>query len=335
MTDRRSFLRALAASAAAAPLAPGESKSDKLGATLPTRLLGHTGERICAFTLGGSHCSLVDSDKTAQEIIETAIELGVRSFDNARNYGEGNAEVLYGKFLTPRFRDEIFLTTKTSHRTAAQVRLQLEESLRTMKTDRLDLWQIHAIGSPEDVDRRIENGVLEEFLKAKEEGKVRYIGFTGHSSYHAHLHMLKRLRERGLKLDTCLMPINLIDPAYDSYIVNVLPELLKENYGIFAMKTLAGGTVFGVPPAWDRDKPNDLPSLTQEVGITVQDMHRYVYSLPVASLVSGCESAAQVRENIATLTQEPALDPETRDELLEKAKPFAGQTFEYYKKPRA
>ncbi|MDQ8191104.1 aldo/keto reductase [Roseibacillus persicicus] len=333
MTDRRTFLRTLAASTVASTLANGESTSDKLGQVLPTRLLGRTGERITSFTLGGSHCEKAASEKESQHIIETAIELGVRSFDNARNYGEGNAEVVYGKFLTPRYREHIFLTTKTSRSTAKAVRTQLEESLRLMRTDYLDLWQIHSIESPEDVDNRIKNGVLDEFLKAREEGKARYLGFTGHSSFRAHLHLLKRLKELGTPLDTCLMPMNLVDPHYDSYIVNVLPELLKDRYGIFAMKSLACGTMLGVPPFWRRGKEEELPSLTDKLGLTVEDMHHYVYSLPVSSLVSGCETADQVKENIAILKSYKGMDAKKRDELIVKVKPFAGRTFEYYKKP--
>ncbi len=277
----------------------------------------------------------MNSDKIAQEIIETAIEVGVRSFDNARNYGSGNAEELYGKFLTPRFRDHVFLTTKTSKGTSREVREQLEESLRAMKTDRIDLWQIHSIKTPEDVDQRFDNGVVDEFFKAKEEGKVRYIGFTGHTSYLAHLHLLQRLRDRGLKLDTCLMPMNLVDPQYHSYIVNVLPELLKEDYGVFAMKTMAGGTFFGRPPASGSGRsPKKRPSLAKETGLTAQDMHRFVYSLPICSLVSGCDSEVHVRKNVATLLENTKLDEKAREELVAKAKPHAGKDYEYYKKPR-
>ncbi|MBK1835098.1 aldo/keto reductase [Roseibacillus ishigakijimensis] len=333
MTDRRSFLRTLAASAAAGSLARGESSSDPLGALLPTRKLGRAGEHITAFTLGGSHCQKAASGTEAQRIIETAIEVGVRSFDNARSYGNGESEELYGKFLTPKYREHIFLTTKSTSKTAADVRKQLEQSLRAMKTDHVDLWQIHSIHSPEDVDNRLKNGVLDEFLKAREEGKTRYLGFTGHTSFKAHLHMLKRLREREVKLDTCLMPMNLVDPHYDSFIVNVLPELIKDDYAIFAMKTLGCGTMVGTHPFWNRQKADnpDLPSLTEDLGLTVKDMHHYAYSLPIVSLISGCEQPAQVKENIGYLKNFRGMAAEERDALIAKTKPYAGRTLEYYK----
>lgn len=330
MQDRRTFLKTLGATAATISLAGGESQSDKLGPVLPTRKLGRHDLQITAFTLGGSHCEKAPTEKESQNIIETAIELGVRSFDNARNYGKGNAEVVYGKFLTPKYREHIFLTTKTSKSTAKEARTQLEESLRLMKTDYLDLWQIHGITTPKDVDNRIKNGVLDEFLKAREEGKVRYLGFTGHNSFKAHLHMLKRLRERETPFDTCLMPMNLLDPHYDSFIVNVLPELLKEDYGVFAMKTMAAGNMLGIAPFWSRKDGKERISL-ETIGIGPKEMHEYIYSLPITSLVSGCEHAKELRSNIAILKNYNGLDTDQRDQLLAKTKTHAGREMEFYK----
>lgn len=329
-TDRRSFLRTLTVSAAATSLSLGKNESDKLGQILPTRKLGRANESVTIFTLGGSHVKDAKNARDSQAIIEKAIEVGVRSFDNAQNYGSGLAERLYGKFLSPKYRDHVFLTTKSSKSSAKEVRAELEKSLRQMKTDHLDLWQIHAIGSEKDVDNRIENGVLDEFLKAKDEGKTRYIGFTGHTSYKAHLHMLKRLRERGIQLDTCLMPMNLVDPHYDSYILNVLPELQKEDYGIFAMKTLAFGRMLGAGPE-SMIRRLGKPTSLETVGIGVREMHHYAYSLPICSLCSGCDSAALVEENVGYAKAYKGMDNATRDELLAKAKPFAGAKMEHYK----
>ncbi len=334
MQDRRSFLKTLGATAATIHFAGAATGADKLGPLLPTRKLGRHDRQITAFTLGGSHCEKAITQKESELIIETAIELGVRAFDNARNYGGGNAEVVYGKFLTPKYRDHIFLTTKTSKTTGKEARQQLEESLRAMKTDYLDLWQIHTIESPNDVDNRIQNGVLDEFLKAREQGKVRYLGFTGHRSYLAHLHMLKRLRELGTPLDTCLMPMNLLDPHYDSFIVNVLPELLKDGYGIFAMKTMAAGKMLGATPFWTPDNAQKHFSL-EEIGIGPKEMHHYVYSLPVCSLVSGCQHAREVTENVAILKSYQGMTAGQRDQLLEKTKPHAGRKMEFYKKPNS
>ena len=333
MTDRRTFLRTLAASAAASPLLGKDAAptSDKLGAILPTRALGKTGKRITALTIGGSHAEKCATEKVSQEIIETAIEVGIRSFDNARMYGGGNAEVVYGKYLTPKYRDQVFLTTKTLEKNGPDARKELEISLTNMKTDRLDLWQMHSITSARDVDARWEEGVVDEFLKAREEGLVRHLGFTGHRSPSAHLHMIKRLREEKVSFDTCLMPMNLVDPHYDSFIVQVLPELLKDNFAIFAMKTLAHGNMLAAETSGhDTPKVEGIGTIA-DTDLTVADMHRYIYSLPICSLVSGCLKPAEVKQNAGFLKNYKALDNETRDQLLAKAKPFAGGTMEYYK----
>ena len=329
--DRRTFLKTLAASAVVLPNLNGEEGSDKLGKTLPTRVMGRTGESISAFTLGGAHVVRAASEKTSEQLIETAIESGVRSFDQAQKYGNGQSEVLYGKYLTPKYRDHIYLTTKTLAKTGAAVRKELETSLRSMKTDRIDLWQIHSITSAADVDERWKAGVIDEFLKAREEGLVRHLGFTGHRSPSAHLHLIKRLREADLVFDTCLMPMNLVDPHWDSFIVQVLPELLKDKYGVFAMKTLAHGNLLAAEPT-NKETPNvDGVGTIANSGLTVKDMHHYIYSLPVCSLVSGCLKPQEVKENTAILRNFKKLDAEARDKLLARAKPFAGNQMEYYK----
>ena len=329
--DRRTFLKTLAASAVTLPHLSAEEGSDKLGKTLPTRPLGRTGERISAFSLGGAHVVRAANEATSEQLIETAIESGVRSFDQAQKYGGGESEVLYGKYLTPKYRDHIYLTTKTHAKDRATARAELETSLRSMKTDHLDLWQIHSITSAADVDRRWEGGVIDEFLKAREEGLVRHLGFTGHRSPSAHLHMIKRLREADLIFDTCLMPMNLVDPHWDSFIVQVLPELIKDKYGVFAMKTLAHGNMLGTEPR-NKVTPNveGLGTIV-DAGLTVKDMHHYIYSLPVCSLISGCLKPQEVKENTAILRNFRKLDNKERDELLARAKPFAGNQMEYYK----
>ena len=333
MTDRRTFLRALAASAATTSLSAQDAQttSDKLGQRLPTRVIGKTKEAITALTIGGSHAEKCESEKVSQEIIETAIEVGIRSFDNARLYGGGNAEVVYGKLLTPKYRDHIYLTTKTLAKDGASARKELETSLRNMKTDRIDLWQIHSITSATDVDSRWNNGVIDEFLKAREEGLVRHLGFTGHRSPSAHLRMIERLRGEKFTFDTCLMPMNLVDPHYDSFIVQVLPKLIEDDYGIFAMKTLAHGNMLAAETSGHNTPTVEGIGTIADTDLTVADMHRYVYSLPICSLVSGCLKPTEVKANARILKEFKGLDNETRDQLLAQAKPFAGNTMEYYK----
>ena len=121
----------------------------------------------------------------------------------------------------------------------------MEESLKALKTDYVDLWQIHTFTTPEDVDNRLKAGVLDVFLEAKQQGKARYIGFTGHQNPKTHLHFLKKLDEMGIEMDTVQMPLNVCDPSFESFEKNVLPVLLQKKYGIIAMKTMAGGSMMG------------------------------------------------------------------------------------------
>jgi aryl-alcohol dehydrogenase-like predicted oxidoreductase len=305
--------------------------SDKLGTVLPTRIMGRTGQRITAFTLGGAHVTRAETELMSQKVIETAIELGCRSFDNAQKYGDGRSEILYGKYLTPKYRDHVFITTKTHGRTRQDVRKELETSLHSMKLDYLDLWQIHSVRSVEDAEIIWENGVVEEFMKARDEGLVRYIGFTGHRSYKGHLRLLELLKKGGLQMDTCLMPMNLVDPHYDSFIVNVLPELIEQGYGVLAMKTMAHGNLVGVD-TYGKPIPREERNETlTDVDITKKDLHHYIYSLPVTSLISGCLFDREVRENIGNLTNFTGMDAEERDALLARSAPFQGKEKEYYK----
>ncbi|GAB5559019.1 MAG: aldo/keto reductase [Synoicihabitans sp.] len=318
----------LAASSSALPVT---ASSDKFGPVLPSRTMGRTGEKITAFTLGGAHVTRAENETMSEKLIETAMELGCRAFDNARKYGNGNSEILYGKYLTPKYRDYAFITTKTHARTRKDARIELETSLRNMKLDYLDLWQIHNIRSVEDAETAWENGVVDEFLKAKDEGLTRYIGFSGHRSYLGHLRFLELMKKGGVRMDSCLMPMNLVDPHYDSFIVNVLPELLEQEYGVFAMKTMAHGNLVGVDPHGKIIPRADREETLTDVDITKKDLHHYIYSLPVTSLVSGCLFDSEVRENIGNLTNYTGMNVDERDQLLARSAPFQGRDKEYYK----
>ena len=221
--------------------------------------------------LGGAHIARCD-EKTAEAQIECAIEGGIRFFDNAHMYGNGLAEERYGKFLVPKYRDVSFIMTKTTATSGKKALAEFERSLSRMKLDHVDLWQIHSIGSPEDVDNRIKQEVLEVFRKAKESGKARYIGFTGHRDFNAHKQMLKRTNI----LETCQMPINCFDPNYKSFINNVLPTLVEKEVGVLAMKTLSNGGFFGGTSHFEGGKnPKIVPNV-----VSVQEAIHFVWSLP-------------------------------------------------------
>ena len=179
--DRRSFLRTLGTVTAgmlvakADALETTQSSRDRLGELLPLRRLGSTGQEVTMLGVGGAHVGKSD-EKTAQSILEAALEGGVRFFDNAESYNAGGSEEKYGKYLVPKYRDVAFIMTKSTAKTGELAQQHFEDSLRRMKTDYVDLWQIHAVTSPDDVDARIENGVLEVARKAKESGKHDLLG---------------------------------------------------------------------------------------------------------------------------------------------------------------
>ncbi len=337
MEDRRQFIKKTATVAAlglVADWASAARSTDKWGDILPQRQLIRNGEKVTAFNLGGYHLGLTDNPKEAERMIERSMELGVRFFDNARGYNNGRSEEYMGKFLTPKYRDKVFIMTKAPARTGDGVRKQLDESLKALNTDYLDLWQIHAIRTPDDVDRRIEEGVLDAFLEAKEKGKTRYIGFTGHRNPKTHLYFLKRLDELGMEMDTCQMPLNVCDPSFESFEKHVLPVLLEKQYGVIAMKTMAGGSMMGgrIDTTPDDIRTKDIPDVVSDTPITAANLHQYVYSLPVSSLCSGCRSIREMEDNIDVLNGMKNISDEDKQKLISYAKPFAGLTVENYKR---
>lgn len=332
---KRMFLKEAAAVAGLGAMAGWASASDEhdsLGQVLPTRKLTRDGQRVTAFCLGGYHLGLTDDPAEAERMVERAMELGIRFYDNARGYNKGRSEEYMGQFLTPKYRDKVFLMTKAPAKDADGVKKQLDESLKALNTDYLDLWQIHAIGTPEDVDRRINNGVLDVFLEAKAQGKARYIGFTGHRNPATHLHLLEFLDKRGLHLDTCQMPQNVCDPSFESFEKHVLPVLLEKEYGVIAMKTMAGGSMMGGRIDTTPDKVKGIPNVVSQTELTLANLHQYVYSLPVSTLCSGCRTVAEIEANVSVLTNLKNLSEADRQKLIDIAKPYAGQTVENYKR---
>lgn len=339
-TSKRGFLRESAAFAGLVSMvnwASASSESDALGQVLPKRKLTRDGERVTAFALGGYHVGFAEDPKQAERLIERAMELGVRFYDNARGYQKGRAEEYMGKYLTPKYRDKVFLMSKSPERTREGVMKHLDESLKALNTDHLDLWQIHALGKIEDTEKRINNGVLDAFLEAKEKGKVRYIGFTGHRNPKVHLHFLEFLDKRGIQLDTCQMPLNVCDPSFESFEKHVLPVLLEKEYGVIAMKTMAGGSMMGgrIDTTPDDIKTKDIPDVVAKTDLTPANLHQYVYSLPVSTLCSGCRLVPELEANVEVLKNLKNLSEGDRQKLIEIAKPYAGLIVENYKRVMA
>lgn len=336
--NRRGFLTTLAASTSTLALGQGLSNSgespsggrDGLGPLLPVRTLGRTGQQVTMLGIGGYHLGWT-TERDAREILEAALAGGVRFFDSAVSYQNGESETRYGKFLDPALRDQLFLMTKSHARDAKTAREHLEGSLRRMKTEYLDLWQLHSLASPEDVDTRLDNGVLDVFLQARDEGKVRYIGFTGHSNPEAHLRILERTADTD-PFDTCQMPVNAIDPSYHSFIEQVLPLLLKRRIGLLAMKTLADGRFFGMKPVLDRVVwRTDDPAIPSR--LSIRDALHFAWSLPISVLITGAENASLVREKVDLARSFSGMSETQRKELVARVADLADGSVEYYKKP--
>lgn len=314
-----------------APPLASAGKSDKLGSVLPMRMLGKSGEKVTCLGLGGYHVGHAKNTATAQAVIEKALESGIRFFDTAESYQQGESERRYGKYLVPRYRDDIFLMTKSTARSADLAREHLEGSLRRLNTDVIDLWQIHALTDPGDADARLAAGILETALKAQAEGKIRHIGFTGHASPYAHI----RMTESNPVIDACTacqMPVNPVDAAAPhSFIGKAMPRLLENDIGVLAMKTLADGRFFARKArngdvVWTSDSPV-VPDV-----LSVEECTLFALSLPVSVLIVGAEIPEYVADKVAIAKRFAGLSAEKRMALVEKVAAFAEEgKVEYYK----
>ena len=332
--EKRDFLKYLTSLTAAmllpfkGPGQPGPLR-DRLGEILPMRKLGKTGKEVTMLGVGGYHVGWT-TEKDAQEVIEAALEGGVRFFDNAESYGPHTAENRYGKYLTPKYRDLIFLMTKSYSKDVKTARKHFEESLSRMKTDYLDLWQIHSLQSPADVDTRLDDGFIDLVRELKESGKVKHVGFTGHADPNAHARMFERTKDTDI-FDTVQMPVNLVDMSYhESFIKKVFPLAMEKNMAVLAMKTLADGRFF---PKKDMNGKEVWHSDDPVVGrISMKEALYFVWSLPVSVLITGAEKASLIRDKIELAKSFVAQSEAERTALIKKVSDLAGDgKVEYYK----
>ena len=250
---------------------------------IPRKPLGKTGEHVSIIGLGGSSLGDASSLEEAISITHEAIDAGVNFMDNAWEYNDHRSEDWMGRALQGR-RDKVFLMTKccTHGRDKKVAMQQLEESLMRLRTDYLDLWQIHECVYFDDPELHFApNGVWEAMRDAKKQGKVRFIGFTGHKTLQIHLRMMALGDQRGLHFDTVQMPLNAFDATYRSFQQYVLPEALRRGMGVIGMKSLGGG---GEP--------------IQQGAVTVTEALRYAMSLPASVTVSGIDSMQVLRQNL-------------------------------------
>ncbi len=246
---------------------------------IPLRPLGrHADVLVPALGFGGYHLGLARSDREGVRLVHAAIDAGVTFMDNAWEYHDGVSETRMGRALADR-RDRVFLMTKvcTHGRDAKVAMRQLEQSLRRLRTDHLDLWQVHECVYDNDPDLHFaRGGVIEALDRAKREGKVRFVGFTGHKDPSIHLRMLSF----GYPFDTCQLPLNVFDGTFRSFERHVLPELQRQGIAAIGMKSLGAGAA------------------RKARAITVADALRYAMSLPVATTVSGIDSMRVLAQNV-------------------------------------
>ncbi len=308
-TDRREFLGRAGLSGAAA-LAGAVARADpvELSDTGPDRIpkkpFGKSGEKVSIIGIGGYTLGQAPSYEEAERIVHEAIAAGVTFFDNAWDYHDGTSEEWMGKALKGK-RDKVFLMTKvcTHGRDKKVAMQQLEQSLKRLQTDHLDLWQIHECVYYNDPDRHFaKGGVVEALDEAKKAGKVRYVGFTGHKDPTIHLAMLSR----GYAFDAVQMPLNCFDATYRSFEQRVLPEALKRGMAALGMKSMGGG---GEP--------------LLRGAVTPEEALRYAMSLPVAVTISGIDALSVLRQNLAVARGfKPLTEPEMKA-LRDRCAPLA------------
>lgn len=301
ITSRREFLQTALAGLALGRGVVAAQEPDPDG--IPKRPLGKTGEKVTIIALGGWDIGAVSDLKEAVGIMHEAIDRGLTFFDNCWEYHEGHSEEIMGRALaTGGRRQKVFLMSKVCGRDYRTAKQHLEDSLRRLKTDVIDLWQFHGMQWTDDPKLIFDedNGAFRAALEAKKAGKVRYLGFTGHKHPYYHLQMLKR----PLEWDAVQMPLNLLDPHYRSFQKAVLPQCTRRNIAALGMKSL--GSQGGRIP--------------RELGWSAQQCRRYSLSLPIASLVCGIQSRENLRQDVAIARDFKPMTEQEVIELLDKTR---------------
>lgn len=303
---RRTFLSTGAAAGMAVSAKAARTGDVKPG-DIPKRVLGKTGESLTIIGQAGGRFPMISFDE-AKAVTMRAYELGINYFDTARIYWNGRSEEVYGAVLPP-FRKNIFLTSKSPVRDRKGAEADLEKSLRALKTDHLDLWQIHQVSEMDEVQQIFApGGAIEAFVAAKKAGKCRFIGFTGHHDPEVHLAMLKNFD----RYDTILMPLHPADPSYLSFEKNVLPVAVQRGMGIQGMKSTANSKLLH--------------------SITLKDCLSYVLSLPIHCLALGCTSIGQIEDDVRIAQQFKPLGSDQMAALRDRASKFKGPQMEDWKR---
>jgi predicted aldo/keto reductase-like oxidoreductase len=308
--ERRNFLKLVGAAAVAASAKatfamatdatmPGKANAHPNG-SIPYRTLGRTGEKVSIVGIGGHHLgrALLEEAESIR-IVRTALDSGVNFLDNSWDYNAGRSETRVGKALRDGYRAKAFLMTKIDGRTKESAASQIDESLRRLQTDRIDLVQFHEVTRMNDPDRIFApGGAIEAALDAKKAGKLRYIGFTGHKSPEIHLHMLNTASKHGFTFDTVQMPLNVMDAHFDSFEKLVLPVLVQDRIGVLAMKTMGDGNF-----------------LRSGVVTPIECLH-YSMSLPTSVVITGCDSMRILEQALDAARSFKPMSDSAKAELL-------------------
>ena len=303
-SSRRDFFQSLFGSALAASMAEQVVAQTQASANgIPTRRFGRTSERVSIVGLGGAHAVGAKDRNEAIRIIQTAVDEGITFFDNAWEYADGKAEEVMGEALAAGGRrNKIFLMTKNCERDYAGSMKCLEDSLRRLRTDHLDLWQFHECNYDSDPEWVFEKGAVKAALEAKKAGKVRYIGFTGHKSPHIHLKMLSKAQQ----WDSAQMPINVMDSLYRSFQKQVVPVCLQKGIAVLGMKSLGGGRPSGKIP--------------REGNVSVDECLRYSLSTPVTTQIVGFMAMEHLMQAVQIARNFKPMAEAERAKLLARVK---------------
>jgi predicted aldo/keto reductase-like oxidoreductase len=280
------------------------------------RTLGRTGEKVSAIGIGGWHIGLPDVDEQLSiRIIRTAVDRGINFMDNCWDYNDGVSEIRMGKALRDGYRDRVFLMTKIDGRSKKEAARQLDQSLLRLQVDMIDLVQHHEVLRFEDPHRIFDDdGANAALVEARETGKLRYIGFTGHKDPAIHLHMLEVAASHGFTFDTVQMPLNVMDAHYRSFEKAVLPELVRRGTGVLGMKSMANGTL-----------------LRSKTVTPIECLH-YALNLPTSVVITGVDSMEILDQACeAVRAFRPMSDEEVRSMLSKTAVAAADGGYEPFK----
>lgn len=312
--NRREFLK-IAASASIASAFTSSAFGQETRDEIPYRPLGKTGEKVSGIGVGGFHIAKNVDEDMSIKIVRTALDSGINFLDNSWDYNDGQSEIRMGMALKDGYRQKAFLMTKVDGRTKESAAKQIDESLKRLQTDHVDLMQFHEVIRLEDPDRIFaQGGAIEAMIEARKAGKIRYIGFTGHKDPMVHLRMLEIAAKNNFSFDTVQMPLNVMDAHFRSFQEHVLPILVDTNVGVLGMKPMGSGVI-----------------LESKTVSPVECLH-FAMNLPTSTVITGIDSIDILKQDIqAAKTFKPLSEQQVADLLNRTSQAAESGKFELFK----